>query len=83
MGKYLQNAIWCCPMALGAVLIYSSGRLSVRYNAWTTSIRDRHPHINSPPTPQMREVNTRIMTWIFRIFGAFLLLLSIMAFVSN
>jgi hypothetical protein len=64
-------------IVFGAILFYWSGQLSVRYNAWTTSFRERHPHINPPPTPQMRESNTKIMTWLFR-----LLLLAILALIA-
>jgi hypothetical protein len=52
--------------------------LSIRYNAWTTGLRERHPHINPPPTPEWRARNTTIMTVMFRLFGVFLVLLSVM-----
>src|SRR5882762_9502695 len=64
--------------ALGVVLLYWSGELSLRYNAWTTRFRERYPHINPPPTPQSRELNTKIMTWLFRFLGACILLASIL-----
>ena len=63
---------------LGVVLLYWSGELSLRYNAWTTRSRERYPHINPSPTPQSRELNTKIMTWLFRFLGACILLASIL-----
>ncbi|MGA2435443.1 MAG: hypothetical protein ABSG25_09170, partial [Bryobacteraceae bacterium] len=56
--------------------------LSVRYNAWTTSFRERHPNINPPPTPQMRELNTKTMTRLFRFLGVVLVLGSILILAS-
>jgi hypothetical protein len=52
--------------------------LSVRYNAWTTRLRERHPDFNSPPTPEWRAKNTKIMTVMFRVVGLFFILLSIL-----
>jgi len=63
---------------VGLVLIFWATPLSIRYNAWTTGLRERHPNINPPPTPEWRARNTKIMTVMFRIFGVFLVLLSIM-----
>ena len=61
---------------IGLALIYWANDLSVRYNAWTSGLRERHPNINPPPTPEWRARNTKIMTAMFRVFGVFLLLLS-------
>jgi hypothetical protein len=58
---------------LGLVLIWWAKPLSVRYNTWTTRLRERHPSFNPPPTPEWRERNTKIMTGLFRIFGAMFL----------
>jgi hypothetical protein len=55
----------------------------MRYNAWTTSLRERYPRINPPPTPQMREMNTKIMKWLFRVVGAFLVMFSFVALINN
>jgi hypothetical protein len=66
----------------GAVLLYWSRTFSLRYNAWTTRFRERHQRINPPPTPEMRELNTKIMTWLFRFLGAFLLLLSVLTLIA-
>ena len=63
---------------IGLVLIFRAAPLSIRYNAWTTGLRERHPNINPPPTPEWRARNTRIMTVMFRVFGAGLVLFSIM-----
>ena len=63
---------------IGLALIVWAVPLSVRYNAWTTRLRERHPKINPPPTPEWRARNTKIMKVMFRVFGMFLVLLSIM-----
>ena len=68
---------WGCFALVGATLLFRGRTLSVRYNAFTTRLRERHPNINPPPTPEWRERNTLIMTWLFRISGAFLLFISI------
>jgi hypothetical protein len=64
-------------LALGAAAIYWATQLSERYNAWTTKLRERYPHINPPPTDEWRGKNTRIMVWLFRIAGAFCALLAV------
>jgi hypothetical protein len=63
---------------LGIVLAFWARPLSVRYNAWTTRLRERNPNFNSPPTPEWRARNTRIMTVMFRVTGLFFIVLSIM-----
>jgi hypothetical protein len=63
---------------LGLALIFWATPLSIRYNAWTKGLRERHPNINAPPTPEWRARNTKIMTVMFRVVGVFLVLLSIM-----
>ena len=50
--------------------------LSLRYNAWTSSLREGHPHISPPPTPEWRERNTTHHAWLFRAFGAWSVLLA-------
>jgi len=50
--------------------------LSLRYNAWTTEVRSRHPHINPPPTVAARARNTTIMTWLFRTLGLWMTLIA-------
>ena len=65
---------------IGLALVYWAQQLSIRYNGWTTRLRQEHPRIDPPPTPEMRALNTKIMTWIFRVLGVCLLLLSVVAF---
>jgi hypothetical protein len=57
--------------------------LSIRYNAWTTAFRERNPNINPPPTPEMRALNTKIMTSMFRGVGIVFVLVSIMRLVGS
>lgn len=66
---------------VGVVLLYWARPFSLRYNAWTTSFRQRHPGFNPPPTPEMRLLNTKIMTNIFRTSGAFFIFLSLLTLV--
>jgi hypothetical protein len=66
--------------AIGLALVFWATPLSVRYNAWTGGLRERHPNVYRQPTPKWREQNTKIMTVIFRVFGLFLVLLSIKHF---
>ena len=68
---------------LGLVLIFFAASLSVRYNAWTTRLRERHPNFNPPPTPEWRARNTKIMTVIFRIAGVFFFLRSALILVGR
>lgn len=63
---------------LGLFLTFWAAPLSVRYNAWTTSLRERHPNFNPPPTSEWRARNTKIMTVIFRVGGVFLFLRSLL-----
>jgi hypothetical protein len=63
---------------IGLALIFWATPLSVRYNAWTTGLRERYPNINPPPTPEWRARNTKIMTVMFRVAGVFLVLISVM-----
>jgi hypothetical protein len=72
--------------ALGLALLWWAKPLSLHYNAWTTGLRERHPNINPPPTPEQRARNTTTMTVLFRFLGVFFLLLStvpFLAFVSS
>jgi hypothetical protein len=62
---------------VGLILFVRAGPLSLRYNAWTTGLRERHPNINPPPTPEWRVRNTKIMTVVFRVAGVLLVLSSI------
>ena len=82
MSQTSLTVVWGGQALLGAAIFYWSSRLSLRYNAWTTGFRERHQHINPPPTPQMWELNAKIMTLIFRFLGAGVVLLSILALIS-
>ena len=78
-----MDLIMCAGYAVtGLALIYWAVPLSIRYNAWTTGLRERHPNFNPPPTPEWRARNTKIMTVIFRVAGAFLFLLSILTLLT-
>jgi hypothetical protein len=68
---------------VGFVLTFWARPLPLRYNAWTTGVRERHPHINPPPTPEMRALNTKIMTIMFRVLGVLFLLLSIVGLLGT
>jgi hypothetical protein len=68
---------------LGVALIYWASPLSVRYNAWTTGLRERYPDVNPPPTPEWRLRNTKIMTTMFRVAGVFFVLLSLMTLLQQ
>lgn len=61
---------------LGLALALRAPSLSIRYNAWTTSLRQRHPKLSPPPTQNMFQLNTKIMRILFQFLGVFLLLLS-------
>jgi hypothetical protein len=52
---------------IGVILICWAAALSIRYNAWTTGLRERHPSINPPPTPEWRARNTKIITVMFEL----------------
>jgi hypothetical protein len=67
---------------IGAAVLYWSRELAVRYNDWTTGFRGRHPNFNPAPTPTARKLNEEIMTWLFRVLGAFVALLSMLWMVS-
>jgi hypothetical protein len=82
MSRAFQIVQWGCVGVLGATICYWSARLSLIYNAWTTSFQERHPNINPPLTNEARNSNTKIMKGLFRILGAFLLLSAIMALVG-
>jgi hypothetical protein len=62
---------------IGLALIFWATPLSIRYDAWTAGQRGRHPNINPPPTREWRVRNSKIMTVMFRVAGAFSVLFSI------
>jgi hypothetical protein len=67
---------------VGIALMIFAGKLSLGYNSWTTNLRAQKSYLSPPPTPQMRALNTRIMTWLFRILGFFLLFSSLPALLA-
>ncbi len=67
---------------IGLALIFCAAPLSIRYNAWTAGLRERHPSFNPPPTPEWRGRNTKIMTAIFRVAGVFFVLFSILTLLA-
>jgi uncharacterized membrane protein YjgN (DUF898 family) len=77
MGKIVLTLVFASMIVFGIALIYFSSKLSLRYNAWTTSFRKKHPHINPPSTDRMRALNTKIMTWLFRFVGLYVVLYSL------
>ena len=68
----------CSFVVIGLASIIGAKPLSIRYNAWTTGIRERHPKFNPPPTPEMRAKNTKIMTILFRFVGVAIFLMAIL-----
>ena len=77
MGTLAINLVLGSAYAVFAcILLMWAAPLSRRYNAWTTAFRKRHPNFNPPPTPEWRARNTTIMTVLFRVLGAFFLLMS-------
>jgi len=66
----------------GFTLAWRAKPLSMRYNAWTTRLRERHPNFNPPPTPEWRARNTKIMTVLFRIVGVVFILRAILTLIS-
>jgi hypothetical protein len=71
-----------CLVICGAALLVWARTLSVRYNDWTAKIRERHPQFNPPPTPEWRQKNKEIMTWLIRMVGAVLSIVSTLALIS-
>jgi len=78
MDRLLLFLFWASILLAGAALIFYAKWLSRGYNAWTTRLRTRYSRINPPPTQEMRELNTKIMTWLFRILGVFVFLYSLL-----
>ena len=68
---------------VGLGLVTWAAALSLRYNAWTTSLRERHPNFNPPPTLEWRALNTKIMTVMFRVAGAFFILASFLILIES
>src|ERR1700722_17248413 len=81
MNEYLLQGLTFA--AAGLAFLWWAKPLSLRYNAWTTGLRERHPNVNPPPTPEWRARNTKIMTMMFRVVGVFLVLLSILTLLGS
>ena len=73
--------MWSCITLFGVLVFFNSSQLSRRYNAWTTTFRKRHPQINPPPTDSARKLNESIMTWLFRIIGAYFAVMALLALI--
>ena len=73
--------MWSCVSAFGILVFFSAPQLSRRYNAWTTTRRKRHPQINPPPTDAARKLNESIMTWLFKIIGAYFAIMALLALI--
>lgn len=71
--------LWSCFIVLGVSLIVWSVPLSLRYYAWTTSVRQRQ---NRAPTPEMRQLNEKIMIRLFRTLGISLVLLVVFGVIA-
>jgi hypothetical protein len=78
----MSSVVHSTIVLMGLALIYWPKPLSLRYNAWTTRMRERYPHINPPPTPEWRRRNTTIMTVMFRVMGLFFVVMSGLALVG-
>jgi hypothetical protein len=74
-------ALWSCVSLFGVMVFVGALQLSQRYNAWTTTLRRRHPRINPPPTEQARKLNEAIMMWLFRIVGAYFVVMALLALI--
>jgi uncharacterized membrane protein YjgN (DUF898 family) len=68
---------------VGLALVIWAAALSVRYNAWTNSLREGLPNFNRPPTPEWLALNTKIMTVMFRVAGAFFILASFLILIGS
>jgi hypothetical protein len=77
MSNPLINLGLASLIMVGGEIVLWARELSRRYNTWTTNHRERHSGINSLSSPEMREVNTRKIAWIFRVVGVCLLLLAL------
>jgi hypothetical protein len=83
MSKTLVTLMFSGSAFLGAVVVFRAGKLSLAYNAWTTGVRERNPGFNPPPTAEARAMNTKIMSWVIRMFGLFVALFSLLLLLGN
>ena len=68
---------------MGVALLLWAFPLSVRYNSWTTRLRERHPDFNPPPTPKWRARNTKIFAVLLRVVGAFLVVYAVLLLLAH
>ena len=78
--NWLLSAVYA---VIGLPVFVLAAPLSRRYNTRTTALRERHPNVNPPPTPEWRARNTKIMTVMFRVAGGFFVLLSGLTFLGS
>ena len=81
MNRIGLIVLWSCISLFGVMVFFGASHLSLRYNAWTTTLRRQHPRINPPPTEQARKLNEAIMTWLFRIVGAYFVVKALLALI--
>ena len=82
MEATLRVLSWSCSAIIGVALLIWARALSVRYNGWTSTLfRESHPGIHLPPE-RWREVNAKMATWIIRVFGILLTLISLLALIG-
>ncbi len=77
MTEATRIALGASINVIGLALIYWSGQLSGRYNAWTSNLRGRHRRGSAEPSSQAHVANVRIVKTLLRILGTFLVLSSI------
>ena len=80
--KFLGVLALSSLIVCGAAFLVWARALSVRYNDWTTRLRERHPQLSPPPTPERRALNTTIMMWVYRAVGAALAVESFRALIN-
>ena len=75
--------MWACISVFGVAVFFNATHLSRRYNAWTTTFRKRRRGINQPPAERARELNEAMMSWLFRISGAYFVVISFLALINR
>jgi hypothetical protein len=60
---------------VGAALLLLARKFSVKYNIWTLQLRSNRA-LSAAPNVEQVEKNIRIMTWVIRVFGLSLILIS-------
>jgi hypothetical protein len=76
-SKKLLTDIFSLVLALASLaLIYWSRPLAIRYNRWTTKLRERSDLIPPPPSDRALTMNITIVAILIRIVAITLLLLA-------